>query len=476
MYTALYDGSPARYDSGMRKLVVFLVVLVLVGAGVFVFAGRLEGPAITIGKPERFVGAATPLEIAIDAPRGQVGEVRIGFEQNGTTTDIAAGDAGGWVLDGPTRVRIARELTRESLPGLKSGPAKIVVTASRPVLFGLRQASSSVTREVQVRLERPQLSVLSTHHYINQGGSEMIVYRATPQDVVSGVTVGDLEYPGYPASGLGVPGLTVADPAVHVAFFALLHDQPTTTPMRLFARDEAGNSATAAFESRTFPKPFKASRIELNDEFVNRVVPAILAGTTEVAPTGTTIEKFVVINRDLRKKNAQTIASFAPKTSPTMLWGGEVFHAFANNAVESAFADRRTYFYQGQEVDRQVHLGFDLASFVHTPVLAANRGKVLFAGELGIYGNAVILDHGMGVQSLYAHLSQIDVATGAMVEKAQPLGKSGITGMAGGDHLHFTMLVNGQMVNPVEWWDAHWIEDRILRKIRDAAGVSTGSR
>ena len=149
-----------------------------------------------------------------------------------------------------------------------------------------------------------------------------------------------------------------------------------------------------------------------------------------------------------------------------------MFHPFTNSAVESAFADHRTYVYQGKEVDQQIHLGFDLASFTGTPVVAANRGKVLFADELGIYGNCVILDHGMGVQSLYAHLSSMDVKPGQIVDKEGTLGKSGMTGLAGGDHLHFTMLVNGQMVNPVEWWDAHWIQDRILRKLRAVGGSS----
>jgi murein DD-endopeptidase MepM/ murein hydrolase activator NlpD len=76
----------------------------------------------------------------------------------------------------------------------------------------------------------------------------------------------------------------------------------------------------------------------------------------------------------------------------------------------------------------------------------------------------------MGVQSLYAHLSAIEVEPGALVDKDQPIGRSGMTGLAGGDHLHFTMLVSGQMVNPIEWWDAHWMEDRILRKLK-AAGA-----
>ena len=183
-------------------------------------------------------------------------------------------------------------------------------------------------------------------------------------------------------------------------------------------------------------------------------------------------QKFLVINGELRRKNNEKIASFASQTAPSILWNGAVFHPFTNTGVQSAFADHRTYIYKGKDVDQQIHLGFDLASYAGTPIVAANRGKVLFAEELGIYGNTVIIDHGMGVQSLYAHLSSIGVKPGDMVEKEQQLGRSGMTGMAAGDHLHFTMLVNGQMVNPVEWWDSHWIEDRILRKLR-AAGAPT---
>jgi murein DD-endopeptidase MepM/ murein hydrolase activator NlpD len=352
--------------------------------------------------------------------------------------------------------------------GLQSGPGRIVVTAVRPVLFGIRRIEAGTARDVEVRLERPKVSVLSTHHYINAGGSEMIVYRATPEGVTSGVAVGDLEYPGYPASGLPVEGVTIADPSIHVAFFALRYDQDVNARMHLFARDAAGNSATAEFDHRTFPKQFKSSRIPLDEKFLDRVVPAILSGTTEVKPGASTIDSFLTINRDLRRLNGERIVSFAAQTAPEMLWRGVVFHQYSNTAVESAFADRRTYFYQGREVDKQTHLGFDLASFANTSIVAANRGKVVFADNLGIYGNCVIIDHGMGVQSLYAHLSSIDVKPGAMVEKEAPIGRSGMTGLAGGDHLHFTMLVNGQMVNPIEWWDAHWIEDRVLRKLREA--------
>jgi murein DD-endopeptidase MepM/ murein hydrolase activator NlpD len=314
--------------------------------------------------------------------------------------------------------------------------------------------------------------VISTHHYINHGGSEAIVYRVTPAEVASGVLVGDVEYPGYPAAGATVEGIRIPDQAVRVAFFSLLHDQDLKTPIRLFARDEAGNTARADFDFRVFPKPFKRSQIKLDDRFLDRVVPAILEGTTEIKPDGDNLAKFLAINGDLRRKNAGKIASFAAQTAPEMLWRGIVFHPYTNTAVESAFADHRTYVYNGREVDQQIHLGFDLASYTGTAIVAANRGKVVFADELGIYGNCVILDHGMGVQSLYAHLSSIDVKPGQIVDKEATLGRSGMTGLAGGDHLHFTLLVNGRMVNPVEWWDAHWIEDRILRKLRAAGGTT----
>ena len=457
----------------MRKLAAVLVLLLIVAAGVFIYAGRLPGPAVDITSPSAFVGRSTPLDVVIDAGGAPLTLIDVTFEQNGTVTPILRREAGAADShvsdDGPGRARITHLIGRDNVPELASGPARVVVRASRPVLFGLREVSTTAARDVTVRLEPPRVSVQSTHHYVNQGGAEMVVYRVSPSDVASGVRVGDIEYPGYPATGARAEGVEITDPDLRIAFFAVLHDQPVSVPIQLYARDEAGNQATAAFDTRVFPKPFKQSRIPLDDRLLDRVVPAILAGTDEVAPSGSTIEQFVVINSELRRRNAETIASFASKTAPEMLFRGVVFHPFTNTAVQSAFADRRTYLYEGREVDRQVHLGFDLASVVNAPVPAANSGVVLMARELGIYGNCVIIDHGFGVQSLYGHLSQIGVQEGATVEKGQEIGRTGITGLAGGDHLHFTMLVDGQMVNPIEWWDPKWFEDRIVRKLREAS-------
>lgn len=456
----------------MKYLVSLLLILALAAGGAYVVAGRMDGPAIEITRPEKFVGVSTGVEILVRTPPAELASLTMVFEQNGKQFPLySLGDEGADVKEEADGLRITKTIDKKAVPELESGPARIQITASRPVMRGIRTVDNTVSRDLQVRLERPRVSVMSTHHFINHGGAEAIVYRATPTDVLSGVLVGDVEYPGYPLSGANIPGVSSNDPAVRVAFFALRHDQDLNTRIRLFARDEAGNSAEGEFEYRVFPKRFQKSRIEVNEQLLNQVVPAILAGTDEIAPEGEPIDQFVAVNSELRQKNNDKIASMAAQTAPEMLWGGVVFHPFRNTGVQSAFADYRTYVYKGKEVDQQVHLGFDLASFATTPIVAGNRGKVLFAEELGIYGNAVILDHGMGVQSLYAHLSSIEVKVGDMVEKEQQLGRSGRTGMALGDHLHFTMLVNGNMVNPVEWWDAHWIEDRILRKLRAAGGT-----
>jgi len=450
----------------MRFLLALVLAALVACAGVFIYAGHMPGPSIEITKPQKFVGTSTPVEVRVTTPQGKLTKLYLVFEQNGKQTPLfaldkaATNEKGALTLKAESRTQpapngaappavLTMTIGRDNVPDLKSGAGRIVVTAERPVLFGLRHARSSATHDVQVRLERPQIAVISTKHYINLGGSEMIVYRATPADVDSGVMVGDIRYPGYPASGVKIEGVHITDPAVKVAFFALRWDQNVNTPMYAFAQDEAGNSARAEFDHLTFPKAFKRSTIPIDDKFIGRTIPWIYENSTEVKSTGDQLQDFLQANSKLRQINATKIASYSQQSAPELLWGGVVFHPFVNNAVEAAFADHRTYVYGGKEVDQQTHLGFDLSRVVNSPVVAANRGKVLHAGPLGIYGNAIILDHGMGVQSLYGHLSSIGVKVGEMVEKEQEMGKSGQTGLAGGDHLHFTMLVSGQMVNPI---------------------------
>jgi murein DD-endopeptidase MepM/ murein hydrolase activator NlpD len=459
----------------MRIVVVLLLVLAIVAGGAWFVAGREGPPVIAIEKPDRFLGRTGEVDVLVTVPGGALSELNVQLEQEGRVTPLFAVGQGGTsalTQEAADRVRVTRAVTRRDVPGLKSGPARITVTAARTVLSGWRTLASSASKDVQVRLEPPRVAVVSTHHFVNHGGAEMVVYRTSPAEVRSGVRVGDVTYRGYPLSGAGVS----ADPSLKLAFFAILFDQDLNTPVQVFAEDEAGNRASTPLDAKVFAKSFRRSRIQLSDGFLQRVVPAILENTPDftVEDPADLLQSYLRINGDLRRQNAATIAGFAKESAPEMLWRG-AFEQLGNSSVESLFADHRTYMYDGREVDQQIHLGFDLAVTASVPIRAANRGRVMNAGYLGIYGNCVILDHGLGVQSLYAHLSSIDVSPGDMVEKGGVLGRSGTTGLAGGDHLHFTMLVNGIPVNAVEWWDAHWMEDRVARKIREAVPSASGT-
>jgi murein DD-endopeptidase MepM/ murein hydrolase activator NlpD len=458
----------------LGRLLIFLLLFAALGAGaVYWIAGRGEPPSLVIEKPDRLVGRTGELGVVAGAPGARFTSLSITLEQNGRQLplyshgEVESGDAAQVAQVDADRIRITRAIGKPQLPDLQAGPARIVVSATRPSIFDLRPLTASASKDFEVRLDPPRVSIISTHHFVNHGGSEMVVYRVTPPDAWSGVRVGSAEFPGYPAAGAGVAG---ADPALKIAFFALAHDDDLRTPVAILARDEAGNEASVGFVDRVFPKPFRKSRIALDDRFLQRVVPDILTQAPELgidARSTDLLPAFLKINGDLRRANAERIIALTKGTDPGRLWEGP-FVPMGGSAVEAGFADYRTYVYRGDEVDQQVHLGFDLAATAAAPLVAANTGKVLHAGWLGIYGNCVIIDHGMGVASLYGHLSSVEVGVGDTVKRGQQIGRSGMTGLAGGDHLHFTMLVHGRAVNPVEWWDAHWIADRIDRKLRDA--------
>ncbi len=463
----------------MVRAVLGLTAGLALGAAVaaWIAAGQAAGPALEIVQPGELVGRTASFVATADTPGAEFLTLSAHIEQDGTVHPLfSLEDPGDAELEQQTasRVRIARTFDRRTHPDLVEGPARIVVTATRPVLFGLRESASETALDITVRLTPPRLTPLSTLHYVTHGGSELVVYRVSPDDAESGVRVGGIEYPGYPAAGIGIENRG----DFRAAFFALLHDQDLGTPIELYARDPAGNEATADFAHRIFERRFRRSRIPVSDGFLRRVVPGIVAESPELAgehadsstPPPELLQLYLLINGQLRESNRGAIAALAAETTPRRLWTGP-FRQLANSQVESGFADHRTYLYDGNEIDQQVHLGFDLASTANAPVRAANAGTVIFAEYLGIFGRCVVIDHGMGLQSLYAHLSSIDVAPGMPVERDQQLGLSGQTGLAGGDHLHFAMLLQGRPVTPMEWWDEHWIEDRVLRKLREAASL-----
>ena len=391
----------------MRFLLGLVSILLLALGGAYVAAGRMAGPPIQINKPEKVIGVATPLEVEVQAPGARVEDLRIVLEQNGKQFPLftLADQKGAEVKqNGADSLVVSREIGRQAVPELQSGTATIVVTAARKVLYGIRTVESTARRDLRVRLERPRVSVVSTHHYMNLGGSEVVVYRATPEDITSGVVVGDVEYPGFPASDAGVPGIKIEDPAVRVAFFALLHDQDLKTPIRLFARDEAGNIARADFDYRVFPKPFKRAASRSTTSCSIASCRRSSRGRPRSSRRVTTSRSSSPSTASCGRRTHEKIASFAAQT--------QARDAVARRRVPSLLEQRG-----GVGLRRPSHLHLQRqgsrsagASRLRPGVVHGHADRRrqsregVFADELGIYGNCVIIDHGMGVQSLYATL------------------------------------------------------------------------
>src|ERR1044072_2301959 len=161
-------------------LVFLLVLAILVGGGAWFWAGRSAGPTITIRQPGKFVGQNSSLEMIAEAPEGKFTSIDVTVEQSGKTLPVFTLDQpqGNIRQESAERLYVMRPVGKRALPDLQSGPARIVVKASRPVLFGLRHVSSTTTHDVTVRLEPPQVSVLSTFYYINHGGGGVWGYPA----------------------------------------------------------------------------------------------------------------------------------------------------------------------------------------------------------------------------------------------------------------------------------------------------------
>jgi murein DD-endopeptidase MepM/ murein hydrolase activator NlpD len=446
------------------RLLLFLVVAALLA---LVAAGALRvGPAprVEIRAATAALGRATPVEVEVAEPARGFSRVRIELVQGATAVVLAEESFAtppGWSLfaHGTTAKTWTLTAGRDAAPGLVEGTATLrAVAISAPAW--VRAGRERVAElDLPVRLTPPALEVLSAQHYVTQGGAEAVRYRVGATAVRDGVEVGDWFFPGWPLPG-GATG-------ERFALFAVPYDVATAEGVELVAADEVGNLRRARFVDRFFPQPPRADEIQLDERFLARVVPEILEETPSLRSKGNLLDDYLQINGDLRRANAAELRRLAARSKPEFLWRA-AFLALPGGQVMSSFADRRTYFYQGREVDRQDHLGFDLASIAKADVPAANSGVVVMAGYFGIYGNTVVVDHGFGLMTLYAHLSSIAVQEGDTVGRGKALGRSGATGLAGGDHLHFSFLLQGLPVRPTEWWDAHWIADRLKLKLGEA--------
>jgi murein DD-endopeptidase MepM/ murein hydrolase activator NlpD len=450
---AFNSEKPRRFPA---LTILLLIVIVGLAVGGYYLAPRFErsAPQITLTPDSDVLGVA-PLEIVVTDQGAGLKSVTATLSVGGTEHHLAGEQFAEPVKEKKLTVAVSK------IGGIKEGPAVLRISARDRSLWGFFKGNETVVQKnLTIDITPPTLELIADDRYINFGGVGALVYKPSPDTVTSGVKIGEYFFPG-------TKGQVKDQPEHYFVLFAHPYNVPPSAKAVLVATDKAGNTREMPLVYELKNVKYKKSTIALTDGFLQtKVVPLVKDAD---ARHGAVKDVFVAVNQRLRKENEDKIREITRKSTASILWSG-AFTQLSNSKVEANFADQRTYTYNNQPVDTAYHVGYDLSVTKRYPVEAANSGRVAFTGDLGIYGNTVILDHGLGLFTLYSHLSAIDVKDGDSIKQKQILGRTGETGLAGGDHLHYGVYLDGVAVLPVEWWDAKWIRDNIEPKLEGRNG------
>ena len=444
----------------MKSRLIVLVCFIVILPVAWVLVVRLEGekPSITLELQSPSIGKTQELTLSVSDAKSGVRRIWIGLVKDGKEVVLFEKDL-------PFAGLIRGGIIHKESFKIVIEPVKIGITDGKAILRmvardyswrrWLHGNTAYLEKDVMIDTRPPEVGILSRAHNVSQGGAGLAIYRVSETCPKSGVFVGENFFPGY--SGY------FKDNNILIAFFALDYKQGPGTKIFINATDFAGNSSRAGFPYYIKRKVFKKDLIEISDRFLNWKMPEF---DVDISPDSKTplVDKFLKVNHEVRQDNYNQLLSIVGNTDKKLYWKG-TFLRLPKSARKAGFADHRRYKYKGHIIDRQIHMGVDLASVAHSPVSASNTGKVAFAEYMGIYGKTVIIDHGFGLFSMYSHLSDFNVKKGQIVSKGEIIGRTGTTGLAGGDHLHFGMLVHNTFINPIEWWDASWIKNNISGKI-----------
>ena len=457
--SALQLGRPKRsFAPGPGVIYTFLIAIVVVGGYFLVPRFEWHKPQIKITPDSETLGLGT-LQIEVTEQGTGLKSFSAVLNSGGTDYPLASEQ-----YTEPTLQKKLTVVLSSKLAGLKEGPAVLRISARDNSLWNLfRGNETAIQKNLTIDITPPTLEIVADDRYVNFGGVGMIVYKPSADTVTSGIKVGNYFFPGY-------KGQIASQPEHYVAFFAHAYNVGEDERAALVATDKAGNTREMRLSYTLKNVKYKKSTLQISEDFLRNKVTPLLNDVG--ARQGSPKEIFVKVNKGLRKENEDKIKAITEKSSPSKLWDG-AFSQLSNSKVEANFADARTYIYNTEEIDKAYHLGYDLSVTKHYPAEAANHGVVAFVGDLGIYGNTVIIDHGLGLFTLYSHLSSIDVKVGDKVTQRQPIGKTGETGLAAGDHLHFGVYLHGVAILPVEWWDQKWIKDNVQPKLDGQTGEST---
>lgn len=316
---------------------------------------------------------------------------------------------------------------------------------------------------VKIDTVDPQVEIVNNSYSITKGGVAAVVFKATDdnlKDVYVDTNFGR-KFQVVPFYKSGYYVALIPWPIFENSFEA-----------NVVAVDKAGNTTKQRVRLFTKNKIYKNSTIVLTKSFLDGKISDLYRQYSNNS-TSSLDKKFVFVNNTLRDKNEGLIYEVTKGIREKVIESFyiEPFKPLKNAAAVASYGDHRFYTYNGNSISNSYHMGIDFASTKEADIISSNPGVVVFDKENGIYGNNLIIYHGLGLYSLYGHCSTLKVETKDNIKKDEIIAKTGVTGLALGDHLHFTILVQGVEVRPEEWMDKSWMRDNIYKILDDSKKI-----
>ena len=446
-----------RKKSNFGSMMFTVAFLAIIGGVVYLYNSAMferTKPTITI-ENSGYWNLRAPLNVTIDDASGLLAyKVTL---QSGSENFVLTDEQ--FVL--PQGSQTLELKTPKRAYSLKNKEVTITVEARDASKWNFMAGNSATeTTTLQIDKKRPYLSTIASSYRIIKGGSAVVIFKAEDDNMEA----------FYVETNFGKR--FKAQPFYKEGYYVTLIAWPVTEDTfraTIIATDSAGNVAKSSVPVIPYNKKYKVSKIKLSDKFLNGKVSE-LAYTYGVEDGADLIERFKYINEDMRKSNEDVIHDLTSKVSDKMVNNFPIkkMYPLKNGQVVAQFGDHRIYSYKGEQVSEAYHLGLDLASNAMSPIMSQNPAIVTYAEENGIYGNMPVLYHGLGLYTIYGHCSNMMVKEGDSLRSNETVAKTGRSGYAMGDHLHFGVLVQGIEVRPQEWMDQDWIRKSITDPMREA--------
>ena len=456
-------------DRGSSSIWI-VILLALVGAAAYVYTSQsFERNVPTINAPKfMYWNRKDPLKIKLsDESALKSYEVKVG---DGVNEIVVANEM---LLENINEKTIEIKYPKKAVNGVvlnpKANKLQITFSATDKSNWNFFQGNSvTETINVHVDYKRPDINILSNSYSITRGGSALVIFQVKDEALKSFfVEAGGKFFKAQPYKKEGYYATLIAWNFNEENFKA-----------NITAEDMAGNKRISNIPLYLLGKKYRVSWIQAKDKFIDGKISDLIASEPKFSTIDNRLEKLKTINETMRLENEEVIHELAKNVSNDMIdsWKIKKFYPLKNAAKVASFGDHRHYYYENREneVSESFHVGLDMASTKMAKIRSSNPGTVVFDEYNGIYGNMPMINHGLGLYTLYGHCSNILVKKGDKVGAGFAIAQTGKSGLALGDHLHFGILVQGVEVRPEEWMDTKWIHDNVDKVFKEADKIIDG--